>query len=337
MDMIALKSKFSAHLHGCLTELLASYPAYKDYTMDYVETGGKQVRPLLFLEACEIFGTTIDEDTLQLACAIELLHNFFLIHDDIMDNDEMRRDKQTLHVHFSKNTSEVAGRAIALVIGDILYTHALQLLDQHSPKNISSLMLRDTLAIAAETAKGQLLEFTSHEIPKKSTILEFYKKKTAEYSIHLPLLLATHLSSKDTDKEYFPIIQGISSTLGIAYQLYDDLIEIIGTKKRFEHTDRCADIMRAKMTPLLIDVLPFLDISIQKNIYTAHTNQTTLDVQTEAMIIETMKKQKILDSTITEIHAYLDSAEIDMKKIGLEKSHIISSLLSSYRNAPTFS
>lgn len=331
-----LKKSFDTYFADLIDRILAPYPEEYHYLKSYILEGGKQVRPLLFLEACTIWGQEIDEHTLHIASGIELIHNFFLIHDDIMDNDEMRRDRPTLHTYFAKDRSEVAGRALALVLGDLIYTEALKCISQGSSEKHLRIIQEKTLEICSNTANGQILEFTSNTIPTKDTLYKFYQKKTAEYSIYFPLIIAAyHTDAEVRQKISLRDIKEISDHLGVAYQLYDDVSEIVGAKKRMANSERCGDIMRAKMTPILVDVLPHLAQDLRNRVEHAYIAQQTLSEKDEQAIIHSIHDSGILENTQKVINDELLLAQVKLGILGLEDSELIQKLLITYSHVPS--
>ncbi|MFN7160028.1 MAG: polyprenyl synthetase family protein [Candidatus Gracilibacteria bacterium] len=333
-----LKKSFDTYFSALIDRILEPYPEEYHYLKSYILEGGKQVRPLLFLEACSIWGGTINEQTLHIASGIELIHNFFLIHDDIMDNDEMRRDKLTLHAYFAKGRSETAGRALALVLGDLLYTEALKCISQGASDKTLRIIQEKTLEICSNTANGQILEFTSAKTPTTAETLSFYKKKTAEYSIYFPLIIAAYYTDAEhSHKISLDYLLDFSDNLGIAYQLYDDMSEIIGTKKRMADSDRCGDIMRAKMTPILIDVLPHLSEELKARVEKAYVLQTILSEDDEKEIIAKIHEVGILKDIQVDINDFLLIAGVKMGLLGLDDSEVIQKLIDTYSHDATTS
>src|SRR6187200_912751 len=91
----------------------------------YLKSGGKRLRPLMVIKSCEMFGGN-QQDALPAACAVEFIHNFSLVHDDIMDNDDLRHNVPTVHKYY--------GIPLAILAGDILFSKAFQLLSVNSRK-----------------------------------------------------------------------------------------------------------------------------------------------------------------------------------------------------------
>jgi len=115
-----------------------------------IVNGGKRLRPFMVLKSCEIFGGKL-KDALPAASAIEMIHNFTLVHDDIMDNDELRHGVPTVHRKF--------GMPVAILAGDVLFSKAFQIISNSSLSANSSTQLVSKLAKAfVYLCEGQILD-----------------------------------------------------------------------------------------------------------------------------------------------------------------------------------
>ena len=202
--------------------------------------GGKRIRPALALMACDLFGGK-NEDVLQPALGLEVFHNFTLLHDDLMDEADRRRDKPTVHKLWNPN--------VAILSGDAMLICAYQLVAKANDKAILELFSRTALEICA----GQQydMEFESRSDVTEEEYLEMIRLKTA-------VLLACALkvgamiggaSTADADALYD---YGIH--IGLAFQLQDDLLDVYGDPKTFGKNIG-GDILCNKKTFLLINAL----------------------------------------------------------------------------------
>ena len=163
------------------------------FAEDFTVSGGKRVRPILFLAGYISQGKEPDEEILKIAAAIELIHSFLLIHDDIMDRDELRRGKPTVwkrfeNVGFDRHTAY----SLAITTGDLVYTYALQLvLETHISPEEKELVLENMLRTVEDTGYGQNLDvyFPTKPIEDISPedVMLVYKQKTGYYTIVFPL------------------------------------------------------------------------------------------------------------------------------------------------------
>lgn len=183
---------------------------------------GKRLRPLLFLSLIDAF----DTDQLQfmdIACAVEYIHTYSLIHDDLpaMDDDDYRRGMPTVHKKFNE--------AIALLAGDTLLTAAFERISKARihPEKIVNIIRILTEGIGKEgMAGGQAidLEFKGN----KDEIMTIHRKKTAEF-IKATLLSAAEIVGMDKKEKELLAQAGL--TIGTAFQMADDLLDIEGDEK----------------------------------------------------------------------------------------------------------
>lgn len=183
---------------------------------------GKRLRPLLFLTLIEAYGRDSDP-YMNIACAIEYIHTYSLIHDDlpIMDNDDMRRGMPTVHKKFNDAT--------ALLAGDTLLTLAFERLikGKISEKKIVKILRIITSCIGSQgMAGGQVLDLEFNGAKEK--ILEIHRKKTAEL-IKGTLLSAAEIVDMDESKK--SVLESAAISIGIAFQLADDLLDIEGDER----------------------------------------------------------------------------------------------------------
>lgn len=186
--------------------------------------GGKRIRPILCLEACKLVGGNEDE-AIPCACAIEMIHTYSLIHDDLpsMDNDDFRRGKPTCHKKF--------GEAIALLAGDALLTLAFHTLTKVNSSNIVQIIseISDLAGVdgliggqVADLEKGKDIE----NLDKEKLLSYIHLNKTAKLiiaSIRAGGLIGGAHKSDLMNLTLF------AENLGIAFQISDDILDLEGT------------------------------------------------------------------------------------------------------------
>ncbi|MDH3501043.1 MAG: polyprenyl synthetase family protein [Nitrosopumilus sp.] len=185
--------------------------------------GGKRLRPYMVMKSCQILGGKV-EKAMPAASAIEMIHNFTLVHDDIMDNDEMRHGVPTVHKKF--------GMPIAILAGDVLFSKAYQVISDSKLSHNATIHLISRLAKACvNVCEGQLLDIRMAEqkkIPSQSEYITMINKKTAalfDVSCAMGAICAT---DKTEDIEN---LSAFGRNLGIAFQITDDLIGVMGDPK----------------------------------------------------------------------------------------------------------
>ena len=205
------------------------YPEDIFKSMKYTVTlPGKRLRPTMCLETCRIMGGVV-EDALPTACAIEMLHAQSLIHDDLpcMDNDDFRRGKPSNH--------KVFGEAIAVLAGDALLSFAPQLIIEKS-KNLSSDTLIKVLheftttAGAYKLSAGQVADIESEKGnikgDKAETLEYIHTHKTADL---FKLALKSGAIIASATQEQIDEMDKFGQIYGIAFQIYDDIMDEIST------------------------------------------------------------------------------------------------------------
>lgn len=218
----------------------------------FLSWGGKRIRPVMCLMGNELFDT-IHPDSWQLATAIELFHNFTLIHDDIMDAAPLRRGMETVHMKYGEST--------ALLAGDVMLIKAYEYLNKIQTQHLHRI-LNLFNKTAREVCEGQQLDmdFEKREAVSLDDYIEMISLKTS-------VLLAASL-------EMGAIIGGASEgnckhlydfgkNLGIAFQVQDDYLDAFGDPEKFGK-DVGGDIRQNKKTFLLLHALEVANAD-QKN------------------------------------------------------------------------
>ena len=204
--------------------------------------GGKRIRPVLCLMAAEMFGEDY-VNCINTALAIEIFHNFTLMHDDIMDKSDLRREKATVHKKWNEN--------IAILSGDAMTVLSLAFIIK-TKKNLEKILDLFTKT-ALEICEGQQydMDFESTLDVSEDQYIEMIRLKTA-------VLLATSLKSgavlANADEEEAEKLYNLGINLGLAFQLQDDLLDVFGDPKKFKKV-LCCDIVGNKKTYLLIKAL----------------------------------------------------------------------------------
>lgn len=264
--------------------------------------GGKRIRPALALMACDLFGGK-NEDVLQPALGLEVFHNFTLLHDDLMDEADRRRDKPTVHKLWNPN--------VAILSGDAMLICAYQLVAKANDKAILELFSRTALEICA----GQQydMEFESRSDVTEDEYIEMIRLKTA-------VLLACALkvgamiggaSTADADALYD---YGIH--IGLAFQLQDDLLDVYGDPKTFGKNIG-GDILCNKKTFLLINALSAASEE-QRQVMEDWMTRKTYDAQEKiAAFTNLYNELSIRDLTERRIEDYYRMASEDLARLSV--------------------
>jgi geranylgeranyl diphosphate synthase, type II len=208
-----------------------------------LDDGGKRIRPILCLLGNELF-TSIQSDTWKIAVALELFHNFTLIHDDIMDKAPLRRGRPTVHAKYDEST--------ALLAGDVMLLQAYDYLNETDP-GYAKTLIRLLNKTGREVCEGQQLDmdFEKNAFISLSEYLHMIELKTA-------VLLAGSLQmgsiaggAGERDQQ---LIYDFGRNLGLAFQVQDDWLDAFGDPSTFGKL-KGGDIMANKKTFLLVKAL----------------------------------------------------------------------------------
>lgn len=241
--------------------------------------GGKRIRPAMVLMACSLFSDQFSQAA-RCAIAIEVFHNFTLLHDDIMDNSTLRRNKATVHEKWNRN--------VAILSGDVMSILSFRLLGECPPG-----LLPDVLALFTDTAlkvcEGQQydMDFETRNDISVDDYIKMITLKTSVLiaaSLKLGAMLGGALAA-DSDQMY-----EFGKNIGIAFQLRDDILDAYGDTKKFGKKIG-ADIIANKKTYLLLKALELADEPSRKKLNTLISSN---QVNNELKITEVINLYNLL-------------------------------------------
>lgn len=215
-------------------------PAVEDYVAYACESNGKRLRPALVLLAGGATGP-LSSSHVDLAVVLELIHAGTLVHDDIMDGADLRRGQPTANAKW--------GNAISVLLGDCLLAHALKLSTTFSNADVS----RRIADAATQVCSGEIIQ-TQRRFDLKLTLADYYRiieMKTAalfEAATELGALLSEAPESTVAAMKTFGL------KLGIAYQIYDDCLDIAGNESKAGKT-LGSDVRKGKLTLPVLHLL----------------------------------------------------------------------------------
>jgi geranylgeranyl diphosphate synthase type II len=209
----------------------------------FLKLGGKRVRPVLCLMGCELFND-ISEDAWNVANAIELFHNFTLVHDDIMDKAPLRRGMQTVHEKYGESTALLAGDVMLVAAYDYLNKVSLT-----SMRRIIQLFNRT----AREVCEGQQLDMDFEkkegvDFPSYENMISLKTSVLLAASLQMGAILGGALERNQN------LIYEFGRKLGLAFQVQDDYLDAFGDASKFGKQIG-GDIKANKKTFLLIHAL----------------------------------------------------------------------------------
>jgi octaprenyl-diphosphate synthase len=231
-------------------------PAVEEYISYICSAGGKRLRPALALLAAGSVGN-ITPLHVDLAVILELIHIATLVHDDIIDDAELRRDQPSANAKW--------GNSMSVLLGDVLFAHALKLSTNFSNSEIS----RRIADAAAEVCSGEIIQ-TQRRFDLTLTTEDYYR--IIEMKTAALFRAACELSAiiSEVSPKMIDSLKSFGTKIGIAYQVYDDILDLAGSEESSGKT-LGTDLQKGKFTlPVLLmlhsgkDVSPLRELLLEK-------------------------------------------------------------------------
>ncbi|MCK5332612.1 polyprenyl synthetase family protein [Candidatus Parcubacteria bacterium] len=230
---------------------------------NFVMSSGKRIRPVLFYFGYVLAGGKDREEVLRAAVSVELMHSYFLIHDDIIDRDDFRHGDLSMHCKYRKkaekdfkdNDSRHFGTSMAILIGDLMSSFGYQVLNNsnfNDSERIKALNYFNN--IICNTMFGQLMDlnFDKNKNLNVEMVFKVQKYKTAKYTIEGPLHLGAILAGADDN--FLKLLSSYAIPVGIAFQIQDDIIGVFGNEKKIGKPVG-SDIQEGKRTLLVAEAM----------------------------------------------------------------------------------
>ncbi|MFY0482571.1 polyprenyl synthetase family protein [Flavobacterium sp. PLA-1-15] len=277
--------------------------------------GGKRIRPVLTLMTAEIFGTNYKE-ALPAALAVEVFHNFSLVHDDIMDDAPLRRGKETVHEKWNLNTGILSGDAMLIL--------AYQYFERYEPE-----VFRDLAKLFSKTAievcEGQQwdVDFENREdvtIPEYLKMIEYKTAVLVAAAMKMGAIIA------ETSEENCKLIYDFGLNLGLAFQLQDDYLDAFGDPETFGKQVG-GDIIENKKTYLYLKAQEFANAEQKEelmHLFSIHPADNTEKINSVKQIFNATDASEVTQKAIQEftLKAFetLQKINIDNEKKEILKS-----------------
>lgn len=258
--------------------------------------GGKRLRPVMVLMACNLFTDKI-EKAFPAALAIEVFHNFTLLHDDIMDQADMRRNSLAVHKKYNPN--------IAILSGDAMSIMAYNYLQKSETENLGK-MIRLFSDTALEVCEGQQYDM-DFETRMNVSIPEYLNMIRLKTAILLACSLKMGALAANAPERIADLLYVFGLDLGIAFQLQDDLLDVFADQEKFGKKIG-GDIISNKKTFLLLKALELSDEPTKKELL-EWIEKSEFDHQGKIMAVKNIyTKLKIKEITENNIEDFYQSA-----------------------------
>jgi len=278
--------------------------------------GGKRIRPILVLAGYNLYGDDFSK-ALPASHAVEFFHNFSLMHDDIMDEADLRRGKVTVHKKYNINT--------AILSGDVMLIKAYEFLEAFPPE-LQIKLFKLFNATSVKICEGQQMDidFETRDDVSINEYLEMITKKTA-------VLLGSALQfggmiggASELDSTH---LNGFAKNMGIAFQVQDDILDVFASSLDSGKTEG-GDILQKKKTYLYLKSLELLDDKDAERLKFLYSNQT--EIQGDELVKEgrgLMKSchVKVYAQELKENYQQLSFSHLDSVSIEKSKKEVLRS------------
>lgn len=276
-----------------------------DASKHLIEAGGKRLRPVLTITASEAVGGE-PEDALESAAALEILHTFTLVHDDIMDRDDFRRGAETVH--------KVWDESMAIIAGDALFAKVFEALVKNSENSGLSrekvIQLFDTVSKASfEICQGQALDigFEDRRQVTESQYLDMVEKKTGsliEASTKTGALLG------GGTEEQIEALAEYGRLIGIAFQIHDDLLGVAGEQEKVGKPIG-SDVREGKWTFLTVHAYQEASEDDRETLLEIHGKEDATDEEVDK-VLEIFEKSEAIEFAKNKSRELVEKAKSEL-------------------------
>jgi octaprenyl-diphosphate synthase len=286
-----LQPQFAALDAFLRSQLIAFEPEIREMVEYCIDTSGKRIRPALVFLSGWRGPDVISTDLVRLAAVVEMVHLATLVHDDIMDSADLRRNRRT--------ASRAYGPTAAVLLGDALFAHALNLATQYATTDVCSAVSESTRKVCSgeivQTLRRGSINIT------RSDYRRIIDLKTAEL-FHVSCMLGAKLAG--SPPKYVTAVSHFGRHLGLAYQIYDDLADYFGQEKNIGKT-LGTDFASGKLTLPLITLLERLSTPEQATLVAEVLGQRPAQLSLRA---QQMNEFGVFGSVVEEVHQELQEA-----------------------------
>jgi geranylgeranyl diphosphate synthase, type II len=272
--------------------------------------GGKRLRPLLALMGCELFDTDISK-ALPIATAVEIFHNFTLLHDDIMDSAPLRRGKPTVHEKYSVNTG--------ILSGDVMLIYAYEFLNKIPDPITAKRLLSIFNKMAIEVCEGQQYDM-NFETRNDVTIPEYIRMIELKTSVLIAAAFQMGALVGGATEGVAQHLYEFGRNVGIAFQIQDDILDTFGDPEKFGKKVG-GDIVQNKKTYLVLKSFE-MGNTLQKDALKQLMNTPTIDETSKIEAVKTLYNQLgVREKAETEMDNYLKIAFENIDDTPLSINH----------------
>lgn len=272
--------------------------------------GGKRLRPVLLLITAEAFGGNIEE-AMPAAMAVEVFHNFTLLHDDIMDNAAVRRGKPSVFAKWGGNVALLSGDAMLITA----YKHLAQIETERLPRVMQ--LFND---MALEVCEGQQYDMDFETKEKVSVVdyIQMIERKTSALLSGSATIGATLAGASDEDIKK---IYRFATELGLAFQLQDDMLDSYGDEALGKKIG--GDILEGKQTYLMVQAMSRATAEEREVLRTTHRRDDLSDADKIAIVKSLYDKLEVKHATEQQIELRFERALTVLESLSIDAQRVV--------------
>ena len=272
--------------------------------------GGKRLRPVLLLLTAEAFGGSLEE-AMPAAMAVEVFHNFTLLHDDIMDNAAVRRGKPSVFAKWGENVAILSGDAMLITA----YKHLARVGSAHLGR---AMQLFNDMAL--EVCEGQQydMDFESKDRVSVVDYIQMIERKTSALLSGSAMIGATLAGAADEDIKK---IYRFATELGLAFQLQDDMLDSYGDEALGKKIG--GDILEGKQTYLMVQALSHATEEEREVLRTTHKRCDISDAEKIATVKALYDKLEVKRATEQQIELRFERALSVLDSLSIEPERVV--------------
>ncbi len=274
-----------------------------------INVGGKRLRPVICLLACELFGGKA-EDAVNAALGLEVFHNFTLLHDDIMDKAPIRRGQPTVYKKWNADRAILSGDTMMVMAYDLLLK---------SPEHLLKKLFTIFNKIGIEVCEGQQYDM-NFETQEDVTINEYLRMIQLKTAVLIGGSMSVGATIANASDEEVATLYRFGENLGMAFQLQDDWLDTFGDTKVFGKKTG-GDIRENKKTYLYLKALEVANAEDKKKLQSFYSTDTNEDTKVEK-VIALFNKYHISDLTKEMMETYYQRAMSDLANLSLAADKI---------------
>ncbi|MBE2189959.1 MAG: polyprenyl synthetase family protein [Desulfobulbaceae bacterium] len=287
-----------------------------------MQEGGKRIRPVLSMICAGVVGAN-PYDATKSGAAIEILHNFTLVHDDIMDGSPLRRGRQTIHMKWNRD--------IAILTGDVMVGYAYSMLPKPSEHVRSEQIMNIFSNELIEVCEGQVLDMEFND-RKDVTMLDYINmidKKTARL-IEAACLIGAHIGNANDAQ--LRTLKIAAHNIGLAFQIQDDLLDMLADEKKLGKKIG-KDIIEGKKTFLILAAKEMSIKESDKDLIDDFYNKNGLPEQFIPQMDELFRRTGAYELASEQIRTYFENTYVELKNLEEnDYTRMLTWLISSIEN-----